>query len=314
MAEAVRVIVGQEVRAGRADDFVQWQRQVTAAASRFPGYLASDLSPPHEQQAEWTAVFRFDSVANARHWLDSSARQELLDRAADIFAGPGTRQIVTDAAEVNDALVTVVVTHPVPPDRVEEFLAWQNRIADSQRGFAGFRGVEITRPIVGVQDEWAICMKFDDAESLDVWLNSAERQHFLRHSPFGDFTLRRIDHSFGNWFPLGEHPGARPSNLKTSIAVWMGLYPTVMLLTLALLPLHMPLWAELLIGNLLSSIVMSYVTMPYYSNPILGWWLRPKPDARQPWTNILGILAVVAINAVWAALFIVLTERAMHLR
>ncbi|MGW2583962.1 hypothetical protein ACWCYZ_21980, partial [Streptomyces virginiae] len=31
-------------------------------------------------------------------------------------------------------------------------------------------------------------------------------------------------------------------------------------------------------GNLLSSLVMSFFTMPYYVNPLLGRWLRPSPD------------------------------------
>lgn len=314
MSEVVGIIVGQSVRTGQDQSFVEWQREAAAGAARFPGYLSSDLSPPGDGQPDWTAVYRFDSVANARHWLDSAARQDMLDRAAAIFAGPGTCQIITDGDQVDEPLVTVVVSHPVPSQRVDEFLAWQSRIADSQRNFPGFRGVEVFRPIEGVQEDWAICMKFDTAEHLDAWLNSAERQHFLRHSPFGDFTLRRIDNAFGNWFSLGDGQAPPPSNLKTSIAVWLGLYPTVMFLTLLLLPLHMPLWAELLVGNLLSSIVMSYLTMPYYSNRLLGWWLRPKTAAPQPRTNILGVVVVVAVNAAWAVFFLVLTERSMHLR
>lgn len=126
--------------------------------------------------------------------------------------------------------------------------------------------------------------------------------------------MRRIDHSFGNWFSLGDRPAKPPSNIKTSIAVWMGLYPTIMFLTLMTMPLHMPMWASILIGNLLSSIVMSYITMPYYSNPILGWWLRPKRTAPQPRTNLLGIAVVLAVNGAWAVCFIVLTSRYLHLK
>ena len=33
----------------------------------------------------------------------------------------------------------------------------------------------------------------------------------------------------------------------------------------------MPFWLAMLVGNLLSSLVMSFVTMPYYANPILRW-------------------------------------------
>lgn len=312
MAGAASIIVGRAIRAGREEEFLSWHRDATDAASRFPGYLSSELSRPSEEQPDWTAVYRFDSAANARHWLDSPTRQDLLDDGAPFFDGPATLQILADESEVRDALVSVVVSHRVPADEVGEFLDWQEQVAESQRTFPGFRAVEVFRPIDGVQGEWTICMKFDSAEHLDAWLTSDQRTRLLRASPFGDFTLRRIDHSFGNWFSLGDQAAKPPSNAKTTIAVWMGLYPTVMFLTLMTMPFHLPMWANMLVGNLLSSFVMSYFTMPYYSNPILGWWLRPSSGAPQPRTDLVGIAIVLAITAAWAVFFIVVT-RAMHL-
>lgn len=312
MGGVATIIIGQPIRPGGEDAFVRWQQTVTDAASRFPGYLSSELAPPTGQQPDWTAVYRFDSVANARHWLDSSVHQDLIDRATPFFAGPGTRQLIGDDNEAGAALVTIVVTRHVPAGRVEAFLAWHGTVAESLRKQPGFRGVELFRPVAGVQDDWTACLKFDTAEHLDAWLTSDRRAGLLRAGPFGDFRLRRIDHSFGNWFSLGDRAAPPPSNFKTSIAVWMGLYPTVMALSLLTLPLSLPLWAGLLLGNLLSSFAMSYLTMPYYSNPILSWWLRPKSDAPQPRTNLLGIAVVLAVNAVWVAVFIALT-RAWHL-
>ncbi len=301
------IVVGQAIRPGHEDDFVRWQHKLTDAASRFPGYLGSELNPPTDKQPDWTAVYRFDSVANARHWLDSRVRQGLLEDAATYFAGPGTRQILADGHEAGDALVSVVVTHPVPNDKVEDFLNWQSAVAESMRRFPGFRGTEVFRPIEGVQEEWNICLKFDTPEHLDNWLVSDDRRRLIQSAPFGDFTLRSIDHSFGNWFTLGDQAAPPPSSVKTSLAVWLGLYPTIMILTLLTKPFHVPLWANRLVGNLLSSFVMSYFTMPRYSNPILRWWLYPRSDAPQPRTNLLGAATVLAINAAWAAFFIVLT-------
>jgi uncharacterized protein len=88
-----------------------------------------------------------------------------------------------------------------------------------------------------------------------------------------------------------EHANEVPpqSETKSAIAVWVGLYPTVMLLSLALSPLGMPLWLRLLVGNLLSSFIMSFVTMPYYVNPLLKRWLRPPQDMPTARTNWQGI-------------------------
>jgi len=314
MSGLVTIIIGQAVRPDHVDDFVRWQHEVTEQASQFPGYLSSELNEPSSQQPDWTVIYQFDSVANARNWLDSDTHQDLLDHALPFFSAPGTRQIIADSSEVGTAVITLVATNRVPPDKVDQFLAWQSQVADSQRTFPGFRGVEVFRPVEGLQEDWTIRLKFDTTEHLDAWLNSPEHSRLLKSSPLGDFKLRRIDRSFGNWFSLGDQPAQQPSNIKTAIAVWMGLYPTVTLLTLLTMPLHMPLWASMLVGNLLSSIVMSYITMPLYGNPILGWWLRPKRNARQPRTNVLGIAVVLAVNAVWAVFFIVLTTQILRLR
>jgi antibiotic biosynthesis monooxygenase (ABM) superfamily enzyme len=96
--------------------------------------------------------------------------------------------------------------------------------------------------------------------------------------------------------------------MKSAIAVWAGLYPTVALLTLAMSPLKLPLWAGLLIGNLLSSFVMTFFTMPRYVSRLFGWWLRPAPHAPQPRTNLRGFGFILAINLVWVGVFFVGTR------
>ena len=132
-----------------------------------------------------------------------------------------------------------------------------------------------------MQEEWTALYRYDSAADLDRWLVSDERKQLLAEGEkFADFQSRTIDNSFGSWFAFDEHghEAPPPSDVKTSIAVWVGLYPTVVFLTLALSPLKMPLWLGLLVGNLFSSFAMSFVTMPYYVNPLLKRWLRPPPD------------------------------------
>ncbi|MGW5473208.1 hypothetical protein [Streptomyces chartreusis] len=68
---------------------------------------------------------------------------------------------------------------------------------------------------------------------------------------FSDFKLHTIDNSFGSWFAFegnGKEAAPPPSETRTSLAVWIGL----------------------LVGNLLSRFIMSFLTMPYYVNPLLG--------------------------------------------
>jgi antibiotic biosynthesis monooxygenase (ABM) superfamily enzyme len=93
----------------------------------------------------------------------------------------------------------------------------------------------------------------------------------------------------------------------------VGLYPTVVLLSLALSPLKLPLWQGLMIGNLFSSFTMTFVTMPYYANRLLKWWLWPSPDTRAKRANLRAMALVVFVQAFWVVLFYLVTKKFWHL-
>lgn len=308
---AVTVIIGQKVRAGSEDAFEVWQQQMNTAASQYPGFLAAEITPPSVAQPEWLVVYRFDSVDHAQAWMNSGTRQDRLGDGRQYCDGPATQQLVGGGSMPTHSLVTVVVTHRVKSEDVDEFLAWQERMRLAESKFDGFRGTELFRPIEGVQDDWTVLYRYDDEADLEAWLTSKARRELLAEGEtFQDFQSRTVDSSFGSWFAFGEdgNKAPPPSETKTSIAVWVGLYPTVVLLTLALSPFKMPLWLGLLIGNLLSSFTMSFVTMPYYVNPLLQGWLRPPPGASKASTNLRGAAVIVALLAAAAVISYLVTR------
>jgi antibiotic biosynthesis monooxygenase (ABM) superfamily enzyme len=313
---AATVIIGLRVKPGSEKDFAAWQHETNRAAAHYPGFLGAEVTAPTELQPDWVVVYRFDSVANVQAWINSATRQDRVAVGRQYLDGPATQQVVGGAAKPTDQLVTVVISHRVGPDHVEEFLAWQDRLRLAETTFSGFRGSELFRPIEGVQDEWTALYRYDSAADLDIWLASDERRQLLAEgSQFHDYSLRTVDNSFGSWFAFDENGNEAPppSDTKTSIAVWVGLYPTVVILTLALSPLKMPLWLGMLVGNLLSSFLMSFFTMPYYVNPLLKRWLRPPPEASATTTNWRGIAVVVAAMAFWTAAIYLVTTQFWHL-
>jgi uncharacterized protein len=303
------VIIGETVRPGCEEAFLAWQHRLNAAASHYPGFIAAEINPPTPAQPEWSLIYRFDSLPNLQAWINSGTRQDGLAEGRNYLDGPSTQQIVTGGATPPDTLVTTVVTHRVPPEHVNEFLSWQERLLLAENKFPGFRGSEIFRPIEGVQDEWTALYRYDSAADLDRWLTSAERQQLLDEGKrFSDFQLRTIDNSFGSWFTFeGDGQTRPPSELKTVIAVWVGLYPTVMLLALAMSPLALPVWLDRVFSNLLGSFVMTYVTMPFYVNRLLKRWLYPAPGAPKTATNIRAALVITVVMLVWAVLFWLVT-------
>ncbi|MFD9305948.1 antibiotic biosynthesis monooxygenase [Streptomyces sp. NPDC060048] len=308
---AATVIIGRRVRPGMDRQYAKWQDDVNAAAARYPGHLGVQVSPPTAVQPDWVIVYRFDSVAHLQAWMNCATRQRLLDAGEPYFDGPATQQVISGGTQPTDPLVTVVVTHRVRPDTVHDFLAWQRHMSQEESKFEGFRGTEIFRPIEGVQDEWTTLYRYDNAEHLDAWLTSAKRQEMLAEGEkFDDFKLRTIDNSFGSWFAFEENgkEAPPPSETKTAVAVWVGLYPTVVMLSLVLHPLGMPLWFGLLVGNLLSSFIMSFFTMPHYVNRLLRRWLWPPPDEPRARTNLVGGAVVTALLVFWVVVFYLVTE------
>ncbi len=310
---AATVIIAQQVKAGSEKDFAAWQHGVNRAAAHYPGFLGAEVTAPTELQPDWGVVYRFDTVANLQAWINSATRQDMLALGQQYLAGPPTQQVLDGAAKPTDQLVTVVVSHRVGPDHVEEFLAWQDRLRLAESAFRGYRGSELFRPIEGVQDEWTALYRYDTADDLDTWLVSDARRDLLAEGKeFHDFQLRTVDNSFGSWFAFDDKGHETPpSDTKTSLAVWMGLYPTVVFLTLALSPLHMPLWLGMLVGNLLSSLAMSFVAMPYYVNPLLKRWLRR--DTPKAWSFWQGVGAIAAFNLFWVVVFYLMTKVIWHL-
>ncbi|MFJ3879004.1 antibiotic biosynthesis monooxygenase [Streptomyces sp. NPDC090077] len=309
---AATVIICRKVLPGREREYEKWQYRVNTAAADYPGHLGAEVSPPTALQPDWVVVYRFDSIAHLQAWMNGATRQRLLDVGEKYFDGPATQQVISGGSRPTDPLVTVVVTHRVHPDQVGDFLAWQRRMSHEESKFEGYRGSEVFRPVEGLQEEWTTLYRYDNAEHLDAWLTSAKRQEVLAEGrKFNEFKLRTIDNSFGSWFAFAENgkEAPPPSETKTSVAVWVGLYPTVVLLTLALHPLGMPLWLGLLVGNLLSSFIMSFFTMPYYVNPLLRRWLRPNANEPPARSNLIGLCTVAAVMVFWVVVFYLVTTR-----
>ncbi|MBV9514970.1 MAG: antibiotic biosynthesis monooxygenase [Mycobacteriaceae bacterium] len=304
------VIIGEKVRPGCEEAFLIWQQGLNSAASHYPGFIAAEINPPTRSQPQWSVIYRFDSLLNLHAWINSATRQDGLAEGRRYLDGPPTQQVVTGRATLPDTLVTAVVTHRVAPEHVDGFVSWQERLRLAENKFPGFRGSEIFRPIEGVQEEWTVLYRYDSATDLDRWLTSSEREQLLDEGKrFSDFQLRTIDNSFGSWFAFDEDggPARAPSLTKTSIAVWFGLYPTVVLLTLATSPAKLPMWLAMLIGNLLSSFVMTFVTMPFYVNPLLKRWLYAAPDAPKAATNIRAAMLIATVMTCWVVLFWLVT-------
>ncbi|MGP0029476.1 MAG: antibiotic biosynthesis monooxygenase [Acidimicrobiales bacterium] len=305
------VVTAQRVRPDRQADFQEWQHDVNRAVARFAGFLGTEVIAPDDEAGEWTVIYRFDSRDHLGAWLASSERGDLLHRGAGIFDGPASQQVLI--RERDEDLITVVVSHPVDPAEEEAFLAWQGRVTEAEKAFAGYRGSELFRPVPGVQDEWTAMFRFDTQEHLDAWLGSPARARLLSEGrKFHDFSLRRIASPFGSWFSFegGSAPAEAPAQWKTALSVLVGLYPTVVLLTLAIDEIwkHGELWASLLVGNIVSVCLLTWVVMPVVTR-LLHFWLAPDPIRAGPRLDAIGAAVSVGFLTLAALLFWLITTQ-----
>jgi uncharacterized protein len=311
---AATVVVAQRMKNGREEDVRRWQESVNQTVAPFTGYLGSDVTKAGAD-GDWTVIYRFDSKPHLVSWLSSQQRDEVLSRGADLFEGTGSQHVlIRDNAE---DVVTIVVSHPVDKEVEQDFLDWQQRVTDAEREFPGFLGGELFRPVPGVQEEWTALYRFDTDEHVDAWLESPQRHALLEEgSRFRDFRLERISSPFGSWFAADEGgPGGHaPARWKTAISVLVGLYPTVVLLTLAISAIwpNGPLWATLLVGNMLSVSLLTWVVMPIVTRA-LRFWLAPASDRESARLDGVGAVVSIAFLTLAALVFWLITRQVWHL-
>ncbi|MFE9862938.1 antibiotic biosynthesis monooxygenase [Streptomyces sp. NPDC005506] len=92
--ETITAVISHEVKPGREEDFLRWQKKAFKAQAKSPGFMGSELFKPVEGvQEHWVAVFRFDSREHLDDWLASDVRQTLLEEGRAYFASYDVRKV-----------------------------------------------------------------------------------------------------------------------------------------------------------------------------------------------------------------------------
>ena len=209
--------------------------------------------------------------------------------------------------EIRSPMTSAVITQLVPPSQVEWFLEWQRGISVEAEKFPGYRGTDLYPPRDEENDHWVVVIHFDNETDVQGWLSSGIRRIWLRRldDRIGHFDLKVLPGGFGPWFleQLRGPCALVPPPWKMFLAVLLGLYPTVMLLTFFISPHTQSLglaWG-MLIGNTLSVAILQWAVMPALGK-ILSSWLSAGDNFRKS-LSIAGALAIVASLLIMAFFF-----------
>jgi antibiotic biosynthesis monooxygenase (ABM) superfamily enzyme len=206
---------------------------------------------------------------------------------------------------------TAVVVQRVPASAVDWFLEWQRDTTLAAETFSGYVSSEVFPPREGAGDEWVTLIHFEDEPALKRWLESPERAGCVEtlRQRVGEFKLETIGDGFGAWFTSQSRDAAAPPppGWKMALTVVLGLYPTVMLLsmTVGLVTNRWGLALSMLIGNMCSVSILQWGVMPLLTR-LLKPWLRAN-DAAQPRLMLGGLIVVLLALAVMTAVFRLIT-------
>lgn len=122
-AGPVTATVTRRIKPGHEDAYEEFLAGISGAAKAFPGYLGDEVFRPADGTGgEYRVVYRFDSSAHLRGWLESRERAAWLERAEPHVAGPMRTQFLT-GLESWFTLPTQPGT-PAPPPYKMAILTW----------------------------------------------------------------------------------------------------------------------------------------------------------------------------------------------
>jgi antibiotic biosynthesis monooxygenase (ABM) superfamily enzyme len=270
--------VGRRILGGYEDEFRAWDQRIREAASRYPGFVASEVQPPNlSHPGEWVTVYSFDTAARLEEWLDSDERAGLMVEVQSLLDGESSEQRIAGLRTTPEP-VTLVLSQRIAPRDRKEFIALHDDAVDRLRQFPGFLGSEVLPPVEGVQDDLVIVASFVSRPDLDRWLESDSRREWLDligQLVEGERTLTVVG-GFGGWFPAQPMHPEGPKRWKQAIAVFVALFPTVLVITLvrgAIAP-NMNVVLGVLVGNVLGILALTYALMPPLTRLLSGWLSR----------------------------------------
>ncbi|MGB5975722.1 MAG: hypothetical protein WBG38_20520 [Nodosilinea sp.] len=215
---------------------------------------------------------------------------------------------------------TFIVEFLVPDGQMSEalFRQWYDRLVKAASQFEGYTRTDLCPPLHcddGVI-KWYSIVHFGTPEHLDLWLRSGDRTELLNQGrdTFLAYRYKSFTTGLEGWFSghIGgdEQHSLGPPPWKQVLAVVLGLYPTLMVQSMVFGALGImqswPMAASLVINNLITSSVLTWVVMPRISKT-LRFWLRPAYRLTTLQTNLIGAGLIATALVFMATLFNYLT-------
>ncbi len=190
--------------------------------------------------------------------------------------------------------VTVLVTRRIKPGHESAFEAAMVQMMVAAESFPGHLGGHLVRPGAEAGEDgppdggegnlYHVIFAFDSQEHLAAWQDSPVRGLGLKavapHT-MGEQQMRQVS-GLAHWFaePKGP-PQAPPPRWKVAVVTWLGIFPTVLMLFLTVVPLmaDWPLVPRTMVVTALVVLIMTWGVAPQLTK-WLRPWLHPRPPGQ----------------------------------
>jgi antibiotic biosynthesis monooxygenase (ABM) superfamily enzyme len=203
---------------------------------------------------------------------------------------------------------SAVIVQQVRPGCEAAYREWSRKINTACSQYPGFVDLEVFEPAAGEEESFVIVVRFASEAESHAWHTSDTCRALLEEAqPLLEQAVMHSPSSvYGAWFsgaPGG--PAREPSKpWKEALVVLFVLYPTVMLLSLYVMPPLVGSWSlatQMYAGNLLSVVLMTWLLMPLVTGK-LAFWLNPVKGSG-PAASYGGLAIVLGGQLLMVALF-----------
>ncbi len=280
--DAVTIHITQlDIHSPDVGGHVDWLARMMMVGVDGYGVLSAEIIPPAtHDETKWTLVQRFHKPEDIEKWRVSTHREKLLAELQPHLASNHvslSENVDSTYGTVGNVAVAVV-TH-VKPGHDSAYCQCEQKFQSLQSRSAGYRGAYIQPPTSGTPGLWTTIIRFDNAEALDEWFQSSERQKLLdesaKHVESTDFQT--VATSYPGFFSK-ESGGKGPPNWKTALLILLGLYPVVMLEIHYVNPLLTSLSSPIanFITMIGSVVATTWGTMPAFIKLYSSWLFPTK--------------------------------------
>ena len=180
---------------------------------------------------------------------------------------------------MTDEGATAVITHRVREEHQAEYERWLDEIAPLCKAWPGHLDWHIVRPIRGLTGTYTVVIRFDTEGHLRGWMESEDRKRLIEKVQ--SLLVRGDDFFISSgldfWFVPAGAEAKVPVRWKQFLLTWSAIYPLVLLVPMALIPVaqrlgipETPVLSTLIVTGVIV-FLMVYAVMPRYTKFVQRW-------------------------------------------